>query len=426
MTDVDWIGAALAAARPQAIAALLRYFRDLDTAEEAFQEASLRTLKTWPRTGPPRDPAAWLIFVGRNVAFDSVRKHARQEPLPEEALISDLEDAEAGIAESIDQGHYSDDVLRLLFVCCHPDLPATQQIALALRVVSGLSVKQIARAFLVGEAAMEQRITRGQAPHRRGRRSLRGAGRGGARNTARGRRGDDLPRVQRGLFGERRRGFCPRPFVRGGDPARTAFSTPLPPPSRRSWDCSRCSCCSTRARLRASMRTARSCCSMTKTAARWDRTKIAEGPRAHRQGHAPSPPRALPDPGGNRRPARARRKARGYRLGADRSPLRGAGGAAAVSRRHAQPRGRRLQGARTRGGASDGRAAGEPPRRLFPFITGCAARCCRHSDADREARDAFSRAIALANSPAEAAHIRMHLDRLMQESDATTADKAAK
>ena len=160
MTDVDWIGAALTAARPQAVAALLRYFRDLDTAEEAFQEASLRALKTWPRTGPPRDPAAWLIFVGRNVAIDSVRRRARQEPLPEEAQISDLEDAEAGIAESIDSGHYSDDVLRLLFVCCHPELPGTQQIALALRVVSGLTVKQIARAFLVSEAAMEQRITR--------------------------------------------------------------------------------------------------------------------------------------------------------------------------------------------------------------------------------------------------------------------------
>ncbi len=160
MTDVDWIGAALTAARPQAVAALLRYFRDLDEAEEAFQEACLRALRTWPQNGPPRDPAAWLIFVGRNVAIDSVRKRARQQPLPDEALLSELEDAEAGMADSIDEGHYSDDVLRLLFVCCHPELPATQQIALALRVVSGLSVEQIARAFLVSEAAMEQRITR--------------------------------------------------------------------------------------------------------------------------------------------------------------------------------------------------------------------------------------------------------------------------
>ena len=68
MTDIAWIDAALTSARPQALGALLRYFRDLDTAEEAFQEACLRALKTWPRNGPPRDPAAWLIFVGRNAA----------------------------------------------------------------------------------------------------------------------------------------------------------------------------------------------------------------------------------------------------------------------------------------------------------------------------------------------------------------------
>ncbi|MDB5408479.1 MAG: polymerase sigma factor [Rhodospirillales bacterium] len=160
MTDLAWINAALTSARPQALGALLRYFRDLDTAEEAFQEACLRALKTWPRNGPPREPASWLIFVGRNAAIDAVRRRGRQEPLPEEALISDLDDAEADMAERLDGSHYRDDILRLLFICCHPDLPATQQIALALRIVSGLSVAQIARAFLVGEAAMEQRITR--------------------------------------------------------------------------------------------------------------------------------------------------------------------------------------------------------------------------------------------------------------------------
>ena len=158
-----WINAALTAARPQAIGALLRYFRDLDTAEEAFQDACLRALKTWPKNGPPRDPTAWLIFVGRNAAIDSVRKRSRQEPLPAEELVSDLNDAESDLAERLDGSDYRDDVLRLLFICCHPDLPQTQQIALALRIVSGLSVKQIARAFLVGESAMEQRITRAKA-----------------------------------------------------------------------------------------------------------------------------------------------------------------------------------------------------------------------------------------------------------------------
>ncbi|MGR4864808.1 RNA polymerase sigma factor [Caulobacter sp. LARHSG274] len=161
--DAAWIDAALTAARPQAMAALLRYFRDLDTAEEAFQDACLRALKAWPKNGPPRDPTAWLILVGRNAALDGVRKRSKSAPLPAEDLISDLDDAEAALADRLDGDHYRDDVLRLLFICCHPDLPATQQIAVALRIVSGLSVRQIARAFLVGESAMEQRITRAKA-----------------------------------------------------------------------------------------------------------------------------------------------------------------------------------------------------------------------------------------------------------------------
>ena len=149
MTDLDWIDASLTAARPRALAALVRYFRDLDAAEEAVQNACLRALKTWPENGPPRDPAAWLILVGRNLAVDTLRRQARQVPLPAEEIISDVEDAEAALVERVDDAHYRDDILRLLFVCCHPELPATQQIALALRIVSGLSVKQIARAFLV-------------------------------------------------------------------------------------------------------------------------------------------------------------------------------------------------------------------------------------------------------------------------------------
>ena len=163
MTDLAWIDLALTSARPQAMGALLRYFRDLDLAEEAFQEACLRALKTWPEKGPPRDPAAWLIFVGRNSGIDQVRKRAKTQPLPPEEVLSDLEDTESDLADRLDGAHYRDDILRLLFVCCHPDLPATQQIALALRIVSGLSVRQIARAFLVSEAAMEQRITRAKA-----------------------------------------------------------------------------------------------------------------------------------------------------------------------------------------------------------------------------------------------------------------------
>ena len=163
MTELAWINAALTSARPQAIGALLRYFRDLDTAEEAYQDACLRALKTWPQQGPPRDPAAWLVMVGRNVALDSVRRRAKQVALPDEEVLSDTDDAETATVERLDDGHYRDDILRLLFICCPPDLPAVQQIALALRIVCGLSVVQIARAFLVSEAAMEQRITRAKA-----------------------------------------------------------------------------------------------------------------------------------------------------------------------------------------------------------------------------------------------------------------------
>jgi RNA polymerase sigma-70 factor, ECF subfamily len=163
MTDIGWIGAVVTSARPQAVAALFRYFRDLDAAEEAFQEASLRALNSWPKNGPPRDAAAWLIMVGKNAGVDAIRRTSKQEPLPPDDMISDLSDAETARAEQIDTADYRDDILRLLFICCHPELPATQQIALALRIVSGLSVKQIARAFLVSEAAMEQRITRAKA-----------------------------------------------------------------------------------------------------------------------------------------------------------------------------------------------------------------------------------------------------------------------
>ena len=163
MTDTAWIDTALTSARPQAVGALLRYFRNLDTAEEAFQNACLRALKSWPQNGPPRDPAAWLILVGRNVAIDEVRRTSKLESLSDDEAISNLDDAEEELAERLDGSHYRDDILRLLFICCHPDLPATQQIALALRIVSGLTVKQIARAFLVSEAAMEQRITRAKS-----------------------------------------------------------------------------------------------------------------------------------------------------------------------------------------------------------------------------------------------------------------------
>lgn len=153
MTDLAWIDAALAASRPQVVGALVRYFRDLDAAEEAFQNASLKALETWRANGPPRDAAAWLIFVGRNSGIDAVRRATKATELEDIPVQPD-------IVDRLDTADYRDDILRLLFICCHPELPPAQQLAVALRIVSGLTVPQIARAFLVGEAAMEQRITR--------------------------------------------------------------------------------------------------------------------------------------------------------------------------------------------------------------------------------------------------------------------------
>jgi RNA polymerase sigma-70 factor (ECF subfamily) len=161
--DASWVDTVLTGARPQAVAALLRYFRDLSAAEEAFQEASLRALRTWPRNGPPRDPVGWLAFVGRNAGIDASRKAAKQVPLDEAGSFEDPRGGEDDLVDRLDMADYRDDLLRLLFICCHPALPDSHQIALALRIVCGVSVAQIARGFLVSEAAMEQRITRAKA-----------------------------------------------------------------------------------------------------------------------------------------------------------------------------------------------------------------------------------------------------------------------
>jgi len=154
VTDLAWIDAALASSRPQVVAALVRYFRDVDAAEEAFQNASLKALETWRANGPPRDPTAWLIFVGRNSGIDAVRRAQKSTGLDGDIPV------EPDIVDRLETADYRDDILRLLFICCHPELPPAQQLAVALRIVSGLTVPQIARAFLVSEDAMEQRITR--------------------------------------------------------------------------------------------------------------------------------------------------------------------------------------------------------------------------------------------------------------------------
>jgi RNA polymerase sigma-70 factor (ECF subfamily) len=159
-------GALLADSRPRALAALMRSFRDLDMAEDLYQEACLRAAERWGQEGVPRDPTAWLIMVARNAGFDRIRKSRRMSALDAEAVLEAQapdSDAQAEIAEAIDRREYKDDVLRLMFLCCHPELKAHEQLALALKVVVGFSTEEIARGFVVTQDAMQRRLARAKA-----------------------------------------------------------------------------------------------------------------------------------------------------------------------------------------------------------------------------------------------------------------------
>lgn len=149
--------------RPRALAALMRSFRDLDTAEDLFQEACLRAAETWARDGVPRDPTAWLITVARNSGLDRIRKTRRLSSLDVETALAELMpdgDIQAEAAEAIDRAEYRDDVLRLMFLCCHPELKTHEHLALALKIVVGFSVEEIARAFVVTPDTMQRRLSR--------------------------------------------------------------------------------------------------------------------------------------------------------------------------------------------------------------------------------------------------------------------------
>jgi RNA polymerase sigma-70 factor (ECF subfamily) len=153
---VNAVGQAIAETRPRVVAALAARLRDLDLAEDAFAEASAAALIAWPQQ-PPRDPGAWLWRAALRRAVDALRRASVRRravldapeppPTPEEALIA----ADAAIP---------DDRLQLIFVCCHPAIGPDVRAALTLKVVCGLSTERLARAFLVTEPAMLQRITR--------------------------------------------------------------------------------------------------------------------------------------------------------------------------------------------------------------------------------------------------------------------------
>jgi RNA polymerase sigma-70 factor (ECF subfamily) len=145
----------------RALATLIRLVGDFDLAQDALQDAFAVALERWPAADPPSNPRAWLVNVGRNKAIDRVRRQAtfrgKQSELTHELLNNAAASGEADEATTL---ALDDDVLRLIFTCCHPAFAADVQVALTLRTVCGLTTAQVARAFLVSEDAMAQRLLR--------------------------------------------------------------------------------------------------------------------------------------------------------------------------------------------------------------------------------------------------------------------------
>jgi RNA polymerase sigma-70 factor, ECF subfamily len=141
----------------RAVAVLVRVFGDIDVAEEAVQDAFAAAVARWPASGPPPSPAGWIITTARNKAIDRLRREAsRQDRHAQAALVH-------AHREPVEAGAVGDDRLRLIFTCCHPALSMEVRVALTLRLLGGLTTAEIARAFLVPESTMAQRLVRAKA-----------------------------------------------------------------------------------------------------------------------------------------------------------------------------------------------------------------------------------------------------------------------
>ena len=138
----------------RAVAILIRAFGDIDIAEEAVQEAFTVAVQRWPETGRPPSPTGWIITTARNRAIDRLRREASLQDRHAQAAL-----LHAG-NEPLEEGLVTDERLRLIFTCCHPALAQDVQVALTLRLLGGLTTTEIARAFLVPEATMAQRLVR--------------------------------------------------------------------------------------------------------------------------------------------------------------------------------------------------------------------------------------------------------------------------
>jgi RNA polymerase sigma-70 factor (ECF subfamily) len=138
----------------RAVAVLVRSFGDIDVAEEAVQDAFTEAVRRWPSAGLPPSPAGWIITTARNRAINRLRREASREDRHAQAALLHAGD------EPAEEGPVHDDRLRLIFTCCHPALAPAAQVALTLRLLGGLSTTEIARAFLVPEPTMAQRLVR--------------------------------------------------------------------------------------------------------------------------------------------------------------------------------------------------------------------------------------------------------------------------
>ncbi len=144
------------------IAGLARLVNDVGLAEDLAQDALVAALEQWPEQGIPRNPGAWLMAIGKNRAIDRIRRDQRFIKKQEE-LGRDFESRQAASGDEMDElleEDYGDDLLRLMFVSCHPILSAEARVALTLRLLGGLTTDEIARAFLVAEPTVAQRIVR--------------------------------------------------------------------------------------------------------------------------------------------------------------------------------------------------------------------------------------------------------------------------
>ena len=133
---------------------------NLDLAEEAVQEAMLRALHSWPYQGAPENPAAWLFRVAHNAAIDAVRRRRFTADLEEQAIATISQAANSLVVDADLEEQLRDEELRMIFMCCHPEIPRDASVALSLKTVGGFSVREIARAFLADDAAIAQRLVR--------------------------------------------------------------------------------------------------------------------------------------------------------------------------------------------------------------------------------------------------------------------------